>query len=136
MDAAGKFAIRYGPSIGYFHQFFPYSTLKFRTGKDNGDVEYLTVSGKIFFEFPNGPFDDVGSSFFVLRTQMSLYAAVYRTAAFLHRPIANTQLVAVRTDKHITHGRLIPCNLYSFHIVPFIVGKFFHTYFTWSISGL
>ena len=46
MDAAGKLAIRYGRSIGYFHQFFPYGALKFRTGKDNGNVEFLTVSGK------------------------------------------------------------------------------------------
>lgn len=84
----GKLAIRYGRSIGYFHQFFPYSALKFRAGKDNRNVEYLTVSGKVFFEFPDCPFDDVGSPLFVLRIQMSLYAAVYRTSPFLHRPVA------------------------------------------------
>ena len=119
MDAAGKLAIRYGRSIGYFHQFFPYSALKFRAGKDNGNVEYLTVSGKIFIEIPDCPIDDVGSPHIVLRIQMSLSAAVYRTSPFLHRPIANTQLIAVRTDKHLAYGRLISCNLYSFHIVLF-----------------
>ena len=43
MDAAGKLAIRYGRSIGYFHQFFPYGALKFRTGKDNGNVEDIAA---------------------------------------------------------------------------------------------
>ena len=104
MDAAGKLSIRYGCAVRYLHQFFPYGALKFRTGKNNGDVEYLTASGKIFFEFLDSPFDDAGSPVLVLRIQMPLYAAVYRITAFLHSPIANTQFVTVRPDKHFAHG--------------------------------
>lgn len=97
-EAPGQFAVRNRVAIGNFEQLCPDFLLERRAHEEQGDVERMALSGKVFVKLMRSLAGDVAAARGVFRSERPLQPAGDSSRMFLDNPIAKAETPVVRPE--------------------------------------